>query len=39
VLNGHPLYRYAADTAPGDANGEGVGNVWYAVKADGQKAG
>ena len=39
VLNGHPLYRYAADTAPGDVNGQDVGGVWYAVKADGQKAG
>jgi len=39
VLNGHPLYRYAADTAPGDVNGQNVGGVWFAVKADGQKAG
>lgn len=39
VLDGHPLYRYAADTAPGDVNGQGVANVWYAVTAGGQKAG
>ena len=30
---GHPLYRYAADKAPGDTNGEGVGGVWHAAKA------
>lgn len=23
-----PLYRYAADRAPGDVNGDGVGGVW-----------
>jgi predicted lipoprotein with Yx(FWY)xxD motif len=39
VLDGHPLYRYAADSATGDVNGQGVGGVWYAAKADGQKAG
>jgi predicted lipoprotein with Yx(FWY)xxD motif len=39
VLDGHPLYRYAADGAPGDVNGQGVGSVWYAVTASGQKAG
>ena len=25
---GHPLYRYAKDTAPGDVNGEGVAGSW-----------
>lgn len=39
VLDGHPLYTYAADGAPGDVNGQGVGGVWSAVKADGQKLG
>jgi predicted lipoprotein with Yx(FWY)xxD motif len=39
VLDGHPLYTYAADKAAGDVNGQGVGGVWSAVKADGQKAG
>lgn len=27
--NGQPLYYYAADEAAGDANGEGVGGVWF----------
>jgi predicted lipoprotein with Yx(FWY)xxD motif len=30
-----PLYRFAADAAPGDVNGQGVGGVWWAVGADG----
>ncbi|MEX0663881.1 MAG: hypothetical protein WD598_03795 [Acidimicrobiia bacterium] len=33
--NGHLLYTYASDSAPGDANGNGVGDVWHAVGADG----
>ena len=32
---GHPLYYYAGDSAPGDVNGNGVGNVWFAIGADG----
>jgi predicted lipoprotein with Yx(FWY)xxD motif len=35
TLDGWPLYRYAADTAPGDATGEGVGGVWFVARADG----
>ncbi|HEX6223789.1 MAG TPA: hypothetical protein VFZ52_05235 [Chryseolinea sp.] len=31
AYNGWPLYYYAPD-APGDANGEAVGNVWFAAK-------
>ncbi len=38
TYDGHPLYLYSGDTAPGDANGEGIGNVWYAVTADGAAA-
>jgi predicted lipoprotein with Yx(FWY)xxD motif len=34
ALNGMPLYRYADDANPADANGEGVGDVWFAVPAD-----
>ena len=30
-----PLYTFAADAAPGDVNGQGVGEVWYAVAPDG----
>jgi len=35
---GAPLYRFSADKAPGDANGEGIssfGGVWHVVKASG----
>jgi predicted lipoprotein with Yx(FWY)xxD motif len=30
-----PLYLWAADAAPGDATGQGVGGVWFVVGADG----
>lgn len=29
TYKGYPLYFYAADTAPGVVNGQGVGHVWY----------
>jgi predicted lipoprotein with Yx(FWY)xxD motif len=35
---GHPLYYYAGDSAPGDANGNGLdqfGAEWYAMDANG----
>lgn len=32
---GHPLYHFAGDAAPGDANGQGLGGVWFAVDAEG----
>jgi predicted lipoprotein with Yx(FWY)xxD motif len=32
---GHPLYRYAGDEQPGQANGQGIGGVWFVVGADG----
>lgn len=35
TVNGLPLYRFGADAAPGDVNGQGVGGVWYAAGADG----
>jgi predicted lipoprotein with Yx(FWY)xxD motif len=28
---GHPLYRYFGDSAPGQANGEGILGKWYAA--------
>jgi len=36
TYNGHPLYTYAADTAPGQANGNGInasGGIWHEVTA------
>jgi predicted lipoprotein with Yx(FWY)xxD motif len=35
TYDGHPLYRYAGDRSKADANGEGVGGQWYAVKTKG----
>ena len=37
----HPLYTYTADTAPGQANGNGInvsGGVWHEVTASGAAA-
>ncbi len=30
-----PLYRFAGDSAPGDVNGQGSGDVWFAAASDG----
>ncbi|MDT4987076.1 MAG: hypothetical protein QOI74_1170 [Micromonosporaceae bacterium] len=38
TLKGMPLYRYAKDGAPGQANGQGVGGTWFAVTPTGDKA-
>jgi predicted lipoprotein with Yx(FWY)xxD motif len=41
TYNGHPLYTYTADTAPGQANGNGVnasGGLWYEVNSSGGPA-
>lgn len=38
TVAGWPMYRYAKDTAPGDANGQGVGGTWFAAAPDGKKA-
>ena len=27
--NGHPLYTFSGDSAPGQTNGEGFGGVWH----------
>jgi predicted lipoprotein with Yx(FWY)xxD motif len=32
--NGHPLYTFASDSAPGQTNGEGVGNIWFVATPD-----
>ncbi len=41
TYDGHPLYTYTADTAPGQANGNGInasGGVWHEVTASGAPA-
>ena len=30
-----PLYRFSGDSAPGDVNGQGSGDVWFVVAPDG----
>jgi predicted lipoprotein with Yx(FWY)xxD motif len=38
TYNGHPLYTYTGDTAPGQANGNGLnlsGGVWHEIPAAG----
>lgn len=40
TYNGHPLYRFADDQKPGDANGQDVdafGAKWFVVDPDGDK--
>jgi len=34
TYNGHPLYTFASDTAPGQTNGQGVAGVWFAVQTN-----
>lgn len=36
TYNDRPLYHYATDEAPGDTNGQGVGDRWYVVGPDGE---
>jgi predicted lipoprotein with Yx(FWY)xxD motif len=36
TYHGRPLYYFAGDAKPGDTNGQSVGNVWFAVSADGE---
>ena len=41
TYNGHPLYTYKGDTAPGQAKGNGVnasGGVWHEMTASGSSA-
>lgn len=35
ALDGAALYTYIDDQAPGDTEGQGIGDVWFAVSADG----
>jgi predicted lipoprotein with Yx(FWY)xxD motif len=39
VYNGHPLYTTDADAKPGDTNGQGVFNTWFAVSRTGKQVG
>lgn len=39
TLGGAPLYRYAGDSKPGDANGQGVDGTWFASTPTGAAAG
>lgn len=35
TYNGWPLYYFAGDSAAGDTNGQGVGDIWYVVDPSG----
>ncbi len=39
TLDGWPLYYFAGDSAPGDMNGQGVGDVWWVLSPAGEKIG
>ena len=39
TYNGWPLYYFAGDAAPGDLNGQGLGDVWWVVDATGNAVG
>ncbi len=36
TYNGHLVYLYSGDSAPGDTNGQGIGDVWFVVSAAGE---
>jgi predicted lipoprotein with Yx(FWY)xxD motif len=35
TVNGWPLYYFADDLKPGDANGDGVNNNWFVIRLNG----
>lgn len=35
IANGWPLYYFASDESPGDANGQGVNDIWWVLDAEG----
>jgi predicted lipoprotein with Yx(FWY)xxD motif len=37
AYNGHLLYTFQNDKAAGDANGQGLGGIWYVLGADGNQ--
>ncbi|WP_020422399.1 SCO0930 family lipoprotein [Amycolatopsis sp. ATCC 39116] len=37
TVGGWPVYTYAQDTAPGQANGHTVGGTWFAIETNGCK--
>jgi predicted lipoprotein with Yx(FWY)xxD motif len=37
AYNGHLLYTFSNDKAPGDATGQGLGGVWFALTPAGDK--
>ncbi len=39
TLDGMPLYTYSGDSGAGQANGQGVQGVWFAVTPSGSKSG
>jgi predicted lipoprotein with Yx(FWY)xxD motif len=39
TVAGHPVYEFANDKAPGQANGQGFMGIWFAVTPTGDKAG
>lgn len=39
TYNGLPLYYYSGDSSPGQANGQGLGGVWFVIKPSAGVAG
>lgn len=37
TINGRPMYYFAGDRRPGDANGQGARNAWWVVSPRGEK--
>lgn len=35
TYNGWPLYYFAADSQPGDTNGQGINEIWYVISPEG----
>ena len=39
TYGGWPLYRFASDSKPGDANGQGIEGIWFSVTVAGSGSG